>query len=108
MVEIKIIYDGDSIKGFKAQGHAGYSSSGTDIYCAGVSAITGTALIGLQKHLSRPPVYEVRDGWLDCRLPDSLNRGDIEKAQLILTTMEAGLLSLQENYPQYIKVLTGR
>ena len=108
MVEIKIIYDGDSVTGFKAQGHAGFSSSGTDIYCAGVSAITGTALIGLQKHLSHPPVYEVRDGWLDCRLPDSINREDIEKAQVILTTMEAGLLSLQENYPQYIKVLTGR
>jgi len=108
MVEIKIIYDGDTVTGFKAQGHAGHSTSGTDIYCAGVSAITGTALIGLQKHLSRQPVYEVRDGWLDCRLPDNANREDIEKAQLILTTMEAGLLSLQENYPQYIKVLTGR
>jgi uncharacterized protein YsxB (DUF464 family) len=108
MVEIKVIYDGDTIRGFKAEGHAGYGNTGQDIYCAGVSAITGTALIGLQKHLSMPPIYAVRDGWLECKLPDLLKGEDIEKAQLILSTMEAGLISLQDNYPQYIKVLTGR
>jgi hypothetical protein len=108
MVEIKVIYDGNTIIGFKAQGHAGYSSAGQDIYCAGVSAITGTALIGLQKHMSQPPIYEVRAGWLECKLPDLLKEEDLEKAQLILSTMEAGLISLQDNYPQYIKVLTGR
>ncbi|MDD3364453.1 MAG: ribosomal-processing cysteine protease Prp [Syntrophomonas sp.] len=108
MVEIKVISDGNIIRGFKAQGHAGYGSAGQDIYCAGVSAITGTALIGLQKHLSQPPLYEVREGWLECKLPDLLDEEDFKKAQLILSTMEAGLISLQDNYPQYIKVLTGR
>ena len=108
MVEVKVIYDGNTIRGFKAQGHAGYGSAGHDIYCAGVSAITGTALIGLQKHLSQPPLYELREGWLECKLPDLLDKDDLEKAQLILSTMEAGLISLQDNYPKYIKVLTGR
>ena len=103
-----MIYDGNTIRGFKAQGHAGYGSKGQDIYCAGVSAITGTALIGLQKHLSQPPLYELREGWLECKLPDLLDKDDLEKAQLILSTMEAGLISLQDNYPKYIKVLTGR
>lgn len=107
MVEITVLYDGDIITGFKAQGHAGYASKGKDIYCAGVSAITGTALIGLQKHLVEQPIYETKDGWLDCRISKSLNQQDLEKAQVILSTMEAGLISLQDTYPQYIKVIQG-
>ena len=107
MVSITILYDGENIKGFKAQGHAGYAKKGEDIYCAGVSAITGTALIGLQKHLSKPPFYETKDGWLHCKIAESLNQTDTHKAQLILSTMEAGLISLQDAYPQYIKVIQG-
>lgn len=107
MVEITIIYKNEKIWGFKARGHAGYARKGKDIYCAGVSAITGTALIGLQKHLAQEPLYETKDGWLDCQLPVSISEEDIIKAQLILTTMEAGLISLQDAYPQYIKVIQG-
>ncbi len=108
MVEITILYDGENIVGFRGEGHSGYARRGRDIHCAGVSAITGTALIGLEKHLSREPIYEVRDGWLDCRLPQSLSEEDNKKAQLILSTMEAGLQSLQAANPKYIKVITGR
>jgi len=106
MVEINIIYDGENIVGFKAEGHAGYARAGRDIYCAGVSAITGTALIGLQMHLAHPPIYTEKDGWLDCTL-SSFDVEDVKKAQLILSTMEAGLQSLAEANPRYIKVIQG-
>ena len=107
MVEINIIYEGENIVGFKAEGHAGFARTGRDIYCAGVSAITGTALIGLQMHLAHPPIYNEKDGWLDCKLPLSLDEEDNKKAQLILSTMEAGLKSLEEVNPRYIKVTQG-
>ena len=107
MVEIKIIYDGENIVGFKAEGHAGYAQAGRDIYCAGVSAITGTALIGLQMHLAHPPIYNEKEGWLDCKLPPDLNEEESKNAQLILSTMEAGLKSLEEVNPRYIKVTQG-
>lgn len=106
MIEIKILYDGENIVGFKAEGHAGYARAGRDIYCAGVSAITGTALIGLQMHLAHSPIYHEKDGWLDCSL-SSYDKEDIKKAQLILSTMEAGLKSLAETNPRYIKVTQG-
>lgn len=106
MVEIKILYKGKKIKGFKIQGHAGYAEEGEDIYCAGVSAISQTALIGLLNHLSSKPKYSIEKGWLELELPDILSQEDRKKANLILSTMEAGLRSLQESYPQYIKVLT--
>jgi len=107
MVKITILYENGLIKGFEASGHAGYAAKGQDIYCAGVSAITGTALIGLQKHLSVPPFYEVKDGWLHCKLAGGVSREDVQKAQLILSTMEAGLISLQDAYPDYIAVIQG-
>ncbi|CFX80247.1 Protein of unknown function DUF464 [Syntrophomonas zehnderi OL-4] len=107
MVTVNIIYDGENIVGFKAEGHAGYARAGRDIYCAGVSAITGTALIGLQKHLTHPPIYQEKDGWLSCQLPLDIKKEDMANAQIILTTMEAGLRSLQETNPRYIKVIQG-
>lgn len=107
MVKITIIYDGENIVGFKAKGHAGYAPVGSDIHCAGVSAVTGTALIGLEKHLTHPPIYHEKDGWLDCMLSPAATEEDIKKAQLILSTMEAGLISLAEDNPRYIKVIQG-
>jgi uncharacterized protein YsxB (DUF464 family) len=107
MVKITIIYEGPNILGFKAEGHAGYDRQGRDIYCAGVSAITGTALMGLQMHLVHPPVYEEKDGWLSCQLASSSEAEEISRAQIILTTMEAGLRSLEEASPRYIKVILG-
>lgn len=106
MVEITILYDGENIMGFKAEGHASKARAGRDIYCAGVSAITGTALMGLQMHLTHPPIYHEKDGWLDCELACA-DEEDIKKAQLILSTMEAGLKSLARKNPRYINVTQG-
>ncbi len=107
MVEIKIICRGRDIVGFEVKGHAGYTEKGSDICCAGVSAVTGTAILGLQIHLQNPFYYEAEEGWLKCELPDTLNKEELEKVQIILSTMKAGLLSLQEGYPEYIRVITG-
>lgn len=108
MIEITINYQGEQITSFEVKGHAGYADEGQDIYCAGISAITQTALVGLGKHLSVPPGYQVEKGWLSVQLADSLTAEDMEKAQIILSTMEAGLLSLQETYKKYIQVFIRR
>lgn len=107
MVEVSVLKrDADWI-GFKAEGHAGYAAAGEDIYCAGVSALTQTALLGLIKHLCQKPVYEIKDGCLHCFLPEDLSLEDRQKANLILSTMEIGLRSMEEAYPQYVKVSGG-
>lgn len=108
MVTAVIFYEDQYIKGFTVKGHAGFSESGSDIYCAGISAISQTALLGLMKHLSSKPEYQVMNGFLSVKLPTELDHNNREKAQMILSTMEAGLKSLQESYPQYIKVETRR
>ncbi len=41
MIMVTIFRDGyDNLKGFELSGHAGYSESGSDIVCAGVSVLT--------------------------------------------------------------------
>jgi uncharacterized protein YsxB (DUF464 family) len=108
MIQITITCADNLIKGFSVQGHAGFKPEGEDIYCAGVSAITQTALLGLIRHLGNEPVYRMEKGFLSCSLPEQLNENEILNAQIILTTMEAGLTSLQEAYPEYIKVIKRR
>jgi len=108
MVTAVICYEDQYIKGFTVKGHAGFANPGSDIYCAGISAISQTALLGLIKHLPGQPEYQVKQGFLSVKLPSGLDHDSREKAQIILSTMEAGLKSLEESYPQYIKVETRR
>lgn len=111
MITVAIEYQGEQIAAFSIKGHAGYAPQGQDIYCAGVSAISQTAVLGLLKHLSRVPqvrVIEGEDNLLECFLPRDLSADDQYKAQLILSTMEAGLLSLEDAYPGHVKVIIRR
>lgn len=108
MLEITINYKDKIIHSFAVKGHAGFAPEGQDIYCAGVSAVTQTALLGLLKNLSEEPCYRIEKGCLECEIPVSMGEEDRNKAQLILSTMEAGLLSMQEAYGDYIRVLIRR
>ncbi|WP_061214382.1 ribosomal-processing cysteine protease Prp [Syntrophomonas wolfei] len=104
MLALTINYKNNKIISFKIEGHAGFAPEGEDIYCAGVSAVAQTALLGLIKQLTVEPKYKMEKGFLECELPPSLNEEELEKAQIILSTMEAGLLSMQEAYPGRIRV----
>ncbi|MGI6469616.1 MAG: ribosomal-processing cysteine protease Prp [Syntrophomonadaceae bacterium] len=111
MITVSIEYRDEQIVAFTITGHAGYAAPGQDIYCAGVSAIAQTAVLGLARHLSTGPQVQIVEGennLLQCSLPVDLSSDDRYKAQLILSTMEAGLLSMQEAYPQYVKVIVRR
>ncbi|HEX3012228.1 MAG TPA: ribosomal-processing cysteine protease Prp [Syntrophomonadaceae bacterium] len=107
MIEINITCTNGLITEFKVKGHAGFAAEGQDIYCAGVSAITQTALLGLMQHLEKEPVYSVKKGFLTCSLPQKLTENEMSRAQIILSTMETGLMSLQDAYPDYVKVTRG-
>lgn len=104
MLALSINYKDNRIISFIIEGHVGFAPEGQDIYCAGVSAVAQTAVIGLLKELTLEPKYKVEKGLLKCELPCSLEKEEMEKAQIILSTMEAGLLAMQAAYPEKIKV----
>lgn len=104
MLKVTVLYKGQDIVGFKVKGHANYAPLGEDICCAGVSAITQTALIGLMEHLYEKPVYSIEKGDMAVNLADNLSVADNEKAQIILTTMLKGLESMEKSYAEFINI----
>lgn len=83
--------------GFTIDGHAGYSEAGSDIVCAGISALSETALLGLIQYLQEENVsYEVKDGFLSVRV-----KAPCDTSQVILTTLVLGLQQIVQQYPEY-------
>jgi uncharacterized protein len=94
------------IRKFELSGHAGYAESGLDIVCAAVSALSISAVNGLEYFLPVKPEVEVKDpeGFLSCSLPD-LEPQTLEQAQWILRTMVLGIESIQQSYGEkYVKI----
>ncbi len=92
------------VKSFRVEGHTGYADHGQDIICAGISAITQTALLGLLQYLEKKPVYEREGGLLTCTLEPELSDDDALKAQTILGTMEIGLKEIESQYQDFIRI----
>jgi len=108
MINVYLEYRDDDIVAFTVEGHAGYAQSGSDIYCAAVSAITQTALLGLLNLMEIKPRYSMGKGLLLCELPNQLSSSDRERARIILTTMEMGLKTMQETSGEYLKITIRR
>lgn len=92
------------IRQFELSGHAGFAEEGQDIVCAGVSALSISAVNGLDHFLPVAPSVQERDGYLSCRLVEASEQ-DLEKAQWILQTMLLGIEQIQKAYGQnYIAI----
>ncbi|MGE5329375.1 MAG: ribosomal-processing cysteine protease Prp [Deltaproteobacteria bacterium] len=105
VVSIKRSKDG-TIKDFAIDGHAGFDKAGKDIVCAGVSAVSGTAIIGLERLLDINPVITIdsEKGYLKCSIPDDISAEKSEYAQVILETMVLGIRDISEKYKKFIRL----
>ena len=106
MTNIKIERKNDDIVGMTCSNHTGFAESGKDIVCAGVSSITQTAILGIQKltKLKTNVVIDEKKGFLKLKLDIENNTQDFHDAQVILKTMLCGLEDLRKQYPKYIKL----
>ncbi|MGE5544797.1 MAG: ribosomal-processing cysteine protease Prp [Bacillota bacterium] len=105
MVRVELYKDDrNMVKSFRVEGHTGYADKGQDIICAGISAITQTALMGLLHYLEKKPVYKKEGGLLTCKLEQDLGDDDRLKAQSILGTMEIGLREIESQYKDFIQI----
>ncbi|HZW82957.1 MAG TPA: ribosomal-processing cysteine protease Prp [Candidatus Deferrimicrobium sp.] len=86
------------IRSFRVEGHAGYAVSGNDIVCAAISTLTICAVNGLEQYLSSPPQSEVKDGFLECTVPQLQSETDRLSARVILGTMMLGLEQIRMTY----------
>lgn len=105
MIKVDFYWDQGHIKGFVAQGHALAAPRGEDLVCAAVSALTQTALLGLEAFLSKKPLWQIKpEGYLACWLPDDLATAELEKAELIIKTLKLGIEAIAENHSRHLQV----
>ncbi len=81
------------------EGHADYDEPGYDIICAAVSAISCTAIVGLQEVSKTVGQYENRIGYALIR-----PYVDDEGGQVILETMVLGLSEISRQYPAFVNI----
>lgn len=86
---------------FTVTGHAKYAKYGEDIVCAGISALTQAALLGLLEHLKIPVNHQVQSGFLKVTLPE--NHLDA-RSDAILESMVLGLKQIAQAYKKYVRI----
>ena len=101
MIKVKIFKEpADRIVGFEVAGHSGTAERGQDIVCAGVSSLTQTALLGLEKHLHRDMDYSVASGKLKMQLKSAPD----ELTETLLQTMLLGLMEIAKLSPEAVQI----
>ncbi|HHU82426.1 MAG TPA: ribosomal-processing cysteine protease Prp [Firmicutes bacterium] len=106
MTRISFFQEGDLFTGFRAEGHTGYAPAGSDIVCAGISALLQSTVIALAELLAIPVELktEKKTGLFICRLPAALTGEEREKADLLLRSAHRGLLRMADEYSEYLRV----
>ena len=86
-------------------GHSGYAEAGKDIVCAAISAIVTMAEATINDVCGAKAKVRVKeeDARITLTLPSSCD--EEETVQSVLSGMMLTLISLKEDYPDYIEVL---
>lgn len=103
MTTITVKKDNGDITAFTVEGHSGYGEEGSDIVCAGISAVVWTVINGLTEIAGLPARYETREGYTACSIP-SLSKEKRMQANLLLDSMMAFLRSLAEQYAEFVRI----
>ena len=94
MIEVGLRKDGIMISG-----HAGYAPTGSDIVCAGVTALT-QELIGSMEGLTDDRIEtDIGSGMA------SIQYGDLsEKGKLLINSFFIGICMIAEEFPDYVRI----
>ncbi len=95
------------IAGFSIKGHSGYAEAGSDIVCAGISALALTCDNALCRLVGIEPIERGgEDGFMEVLLPEKLTDAQMHDAQLLLQSLHLGLESIAQEYPGYVRLTT--
>jgi len=105
MTRCEFFTEDERITGFSVSGHSGYSEAGSDIICAAVSAVVTMAEATINDVCGAKAKVRVKeeDARVTLTLPASCD--EEESVQAVLAGMILTLLSLRDDYPDYIEVL---
>lgn len=100
MIKVNINYLNDSVNELIVKGHSNFAPKGSDIVCAGVSAIIVGGINAICSLVNDFKInYEVEDGYV--RL-SSLNNIEVQN---ILKVIIVQLKSVEDSYSKNIKIV---
>ena len=105
MTRCEFFTENDRITGFSISGHSGYAEAGQDIVCAAISAVVTMAEATINDVCGAKAKVRVKDEQARITLTLPTSCDEEESVQAVLSGMMLTLISLREDYPDYIEVL---
>ncbi len=99
MITINFKKSNGSWKSFQSKGHAGYAQSGSDIVCAGVSALLYTTVNMIYEQLKVDSNFIQDEDGMSFEVYDIDDRTD-----LLIESLFQGLIAIDRSYPEYIEI----
>ena len=89
----------------RVEGHSGFGASGNDVVCAGISAVTQTALVGITKVAGIRQDLSHGEGFLESKI-ELAGLDDTQRMSLdvIVDTMLAGLEEIEKEHPGSLSI----
>ncbi|MBR0463094.1 MAG: ribosomal-processing cysteine protease Prp [Clostridia bacterium] len=108
MIRAAFFREGERLTGFECEGHAGYAESGSDIVCAGVSALLTACANAIEALVGAAPEIRTNEeiGYLKLTLPRGITPRQSEDASLLLKAARLGLEDINRQYPDNVRVIT--
>ena len=105
MTRCEFFTEDERITGFSVSGHSGYGEAGTDIVCAAISAIVTMAEATINDVCGAKAKVRVKDEQARVTLTLPASCDEEETVQAVLAGMMVTLMSMRDDYPDYIEVM---
>ena len=95
LIEASVRRDGITVKG-----HANYAVSGSDIVCAGVTALAQTLIKSIKDLTDDKIEYEISPGRVDIK-----HRDLSEKSRTLVDSFFIGVCTIADEFPEYVRIM---
>ena len=95
MIEVSVRRDE-----IKISGHANYAVSGSDIVCAGVTALAQTLIKSIEDLTEDKIEYEISPGMVDIKYRDLS-----EKSRTLVDSFFIGVGMIADEFPDYVRII---
>lgn len=84
----------------KVSGHADYAVHGSDIVCAGITALTQTLIKSIEDLTDDKIEYEISPGRVDIK-----HRDLSEKSRTLVDSFFIGVCTIADEFPEYVRIM---
>lgn len=102
MIRVELLREHDTPTGFRVTGHSGFERRGRDVVCAGVSAASHMAFVGLVDVLGEEVRFEKDDGYMTVTVP--LSAASRPEVRALLRAFELEIQAIERSYPGTVEL----